>query len=314
MNKDGNYLTTKQADIGAAATVALAPGSNLIPADPSADFSGVNLYDMSGPDTWPITMISYFYLEKDLSGMDAQTAALVVAFIKFVLSAEGQEKAEEKLFVKLPTEMQTYNTATLDSLTLPAGYAALSVELGSDTLIEVGAGMNVLSGKRRDYGEWDRDRMEAQIEKQASVEMVQALLTAHAGACAAACGWRDRTLRIGAFAEEVCIALARTAPLYPVLVVAARRGHADAVHALLDAGERSCRDEAQRLTCLLDRLSFVEPHAELQPQRLQLYVRAAPAPLMRVHSGLGFSLRAARGMGSHLYRLCACCRGQLGTV
>ena len=36
-------------------------------------------------------MISYFYLEKDLSGMDAQTAALVVAFVKFVLSAEGQD-------------------------------------------------------------------------------------------------------------------------------------------------------------------------------------------------------------------------------
>ena len=93
-------------------------------------------------------------------------------------------------------------------------------------------------------------------------------------------------------------------PASTVLVVAARRGHADAVHALLDAGERSCRDDP-RLTCLLrDRLSFVEPHAELQPQRLQLYVRAAPAPLKRVHSGLGFSLRAARGLGSHLYRLC----------
>ena len=93
-------------------------------------------------------------------------------------------------------------------------------------------------------------------------------------------------------------------PASTVLVVAARRGHADAVHALLDAGERSCRDDP-RLTCLLrDRLSFVEPHAELQPQRLQLYVRAAPAPLMRVHSGLGFSLRAAQGLGLHLYRLC----------
>ena len=163
LNKHGVYLTTKTADIGAAATVALNQGG-LIPTDPSADWSSVNLYNLGGATTWPITMISYFYLEKDLSGMDAQTAALVVAFIKFVLSAEGQEKAEEKLFVKLPTEMQTYNTATLDSLTLPAGYAALSVELGSETLIEVGAGMNVLSGKRRDYGEWDRDRMEAQIE------------------------------------------------------------------------------------------------------------------------------------------------------
>ena len=162
-NKDGVYLTTKTADIGAAATVALNQGG-LIPTDPTADWSSVNLYNLAGATTWPITMISYFYLEKDLSGMDAQTAALVVAFIKFVLSAEGQEKAEEKLFVKLPAEMQTYNTATLDSLTLPAGYAALSEELASNTLIEVGAGMNVLSGKRREYGEWDRDRMEAQIE------------------------------------------------------------------------------------------------------------------------------------------------------
>ena len=175
-NKDGVYLTTKTADIGAAATVALNQGG-LIPTDPSADWSSVNLYNLGGATTWPITMISYFYLEKDLSGMDAQTAALVVAFIKFVLSAEGQEKAEEKLFVKLPTEMQTYNTATLDSLTLPAGYAALSVELGSNTLIEVGAGMNVLSGKRRDYGEWDRDRMESQIEAmQAQIEAQQATI------------------------------------------------------------------------------------------------------------------------------------------
>jgi ABC-type phosphate transport system substrate-binding protein len=164
LNKDGVYLTTKTANIGDAATVALARG-DLIPTDPSADWSAVNLYNLAGPKTWPITMISYFYLEKDLSGMDAKTAALLMAFVKFVLSEEGQAKAEDKLFVKLPAAMQTYNTATLASLTLPAGYAALSVELASNTLIEVGAGVNVLSGKRREYGEWDRDRLEAQIQE-----------------------------------------------------------------------------------------------------------------------------------------------------
>ena len=174
LNKDGKYLTTKTADIGAAATVALDQG-NLIPTDPAADWSGVNLYNLGGATTWPITMISYFYLEKDLSGMDAQSAALLMAFVKFVLSAEGQAKAEDKLFVKLPTKMQTYNTATLASLTLPAGYAALSVELASDTQIEVGAGMSVISGKRREYGEWDRDRMEAQFESmQATIALLQA--------------------------------------------------------------------------------------------------------------------------------------------
>ena len=173
LNKDGVYLTTKTADIGAAATVALAVPDYLPAA--SADWSGVNLYNLGGATTWPITMISYFYLEKDLSGMDAQSAALLMAFVKFVLSAEGQAKAEDKLFVKLPTKMQTYNTATLASLTLPAGYAALSVELASDTQIEVGAGMSVISGKRREYGEWDRDRMEAQFESmQATIALLQA--------------------------------------------------------------------------------------------------------------------------------------------
>merc|ERR1740117_356623 len=82
-------------------------------------------------------------------------------------------KPEEKLFVKLPTEMQTFSTNALATLTLPTGYTALSFE--TDTQIEVGAGMNVLSGKRREYGEWDRDRMEAQIEEQQSVVGVRML-------------------------------------------------------------------------------------------------------------------------------------------
>jgi hypothetical protein len=174
LNKDGVYLTTKTADIGAAATVALDQGG-LIPDESSDDWSTVNLYNLAGDTTWPITMISYFYLEKDLSTMDAQSAALLMAFVNFVLSEEGQAMAEDKLFVKLPTKMQDKNTATLASLTLPAGYTALSVELSTATLIEVGAGMNVLSGKRREYGEWDRDRMEAQFEEQkATIDLLRA--------------------------------------------------------------------------------------------------------------------------------------------
>ena len=81
------------------------------------------------------------------------------------------------------------------------------------------------------------------------------LLTAHAGACAAACGWRDRTLRIGAFAEEVCIALARTAPLYPVLVVAAST-------ALLVVTSVACRLlRSGNALEILHSLSWVAVHA-----------------------------------------------------
>merc|ERR1740130_279420 len=163
-NKDGKYLTTKTANIGAAATVALA-APNYLPAA-SADWSGVNLYNLGGAKTWPITMISYFYLEKDLSSMDAQSAALLVAFVKFVLSEEGQAKAEDNLFVKLPTEMLTFSTAALASLTssLPTGYTALTFEEADKTQIEVGAAGSVISGKRQSYDNWAIARLQSDMK------------------------------------------------------------------------------------------------------------------------------------------------------
>ena len=167
MNKDGNYLTTKQADIGAAATVALAPGSNLIPADPSADFSGVNLYDMSGPDTWPITMISYFYLDPDMTAMDPDTAAILLFFVNFVIGAEGQAIASNKynMFVPLPKALQDYNAKTLaDHVTPPAGMVPFQEELASNTLILTGAQDHYISGKRRSYAELERERTVKALE------------------------------------------------------------------------------------------------------------------------------------------------------
>jgi len=159
-NADGVYLRTNEADIGAAGTTGLA--NSVIPSDPSADFSAVNLYDLAGPTTWPITMISYFYVNKDLSTMDAGAAALLVAFITFIMSAEGQTMAEANLFSRLPAELIAYNQATLASLTLPTGYTPYAIELASTTQVEVGAGAMVISGKRRSYAEYERTQLTAQ--------------------------------------------------------------------------------------------------------------------------------------------------------
>merc|ERR1719353_1671922 len=52
-NFNKKYLTSDQAVIADAGTQALAPPS-VIPADPSADWSTVDLYDLPGDDTWPI--------------------------------------------------------------------------------------------------------------------------------------------------------------------------------------------------------------------------------------------------------------------
>lgn len=153
-NKEGNYLTTKTADIGAAGGVALGMTPSVIPSDPSADFSGVNLYDLSGPTTWPITMISYFYLEQNMTAMDEGTAALLMYFVKFILSEEGQTLAENNLFVKLPTQLLEYNTLTLNSVIAPAGMPTYITETASTTQPQTGAGDYVFSGKRRSFGEY----------------------------------------------------------------------------------------------------------------------------------------------------------------
>ena len=49
--------------MSAAAEVALSQTPSVIPSEATDDFSAVNLYDMSGPTTYPIVMISYFYVE-----------------------------------------------------------------------------------------------------------------------------------------------------------------------------------------------------------------------------------------------------------
>ena len=176
-NLDGSYLTTLEADIGAAGTVALAAG-DVIPTDPTADFSSVNLYNLAGPTTWPITMISYFYVEQDLTAMDPNTAALLYAFISFILSTEGQSLAEDNLFVGLPQAILDYNAATLATLVLPSGYVALTFETADTTQIWDGAATTVLSGKRQSFDSYAVSRLEASQE--ATVIELQATVASQA--------------------------------------------------------------------------------------------------------------------------------------
>lgn len=162
-NNDGQYLTTKQADVGEAATVGLTSSPSVIPADPSADFSSVELYDLPGPATWPITMISYFYINQDLSSMNPDTAGLLVYFIEFILSEEGQALAsnEFNLFTKLPSALLDYNTNALNTITLPSLTTRFTSE--TSTLALTGAGSHVISVKRRSYAELERERIASSV-------------------------------------------------------------------------------------------------------------------------------------------------------
>mmetsp|Transcript_30395 Transcript_30395/g.72874 ORF Transcript_30395/g.72874 Transcript_30395/m.72874 type:complete len:432 (-) Transcript_30395:98-1393(-) len=160
-NKDGQSQTTKQADIGAAATVALqTPGA--IPDDPSADWSGVNLYDMSGATSWPITLFSYLYVQQDLRAMDSMTATLLKAFLEFVASERGQTLMQTYGFVPVPSAVKNKNAETMTTIMFPEGTMDMVFEI--DTMRGAGMEENVISAKRRSYGDVERETLMADFE------------------------------------------------------------------------------------------------------------------------------------------------------
>ena len=79
-NHDGYYVTSKEANIGAAATSAVETGA--FPSSHLADFSSVNLYDQPGKNTYPITMLTYVYLFQDMSHMNGRSAGVLLALLE----------------------------------------------------------------------------------------------------------------------------------------------------------------------------------------------------------------------------------------
>jgi len=175
MNRAGLYLSTKEADIGAAGSIALAATPSVIPGDATADFSAVNLYDLEGATTWPITMISYFYLDQDMRSYDPMSAALVMYFVKFILSEEGQQLAADNLFEKLPRTLLDFNAVALASITLPSNAPMFSTETKSTTLPRTGAGEFYISGKRSSFADVERESNKKAIDANtASIDALQA--------------------------------------------------------------------------------------------------------------------------------------------
>jgi len=159
-NADGNYLTSSDADIGAAGTSAL---DGVIPTDPSADWSHVNLLDLAGPQTWPITLFSYFYLQKDMSSMDPQSAGLLKAFVEFAFSDEGQESLKDFHFTPVSAAVKAYNMNTLAGLTWPAGMPTFEFETADNTRPEAAAGDYVISAKRQTYKDIEIKALEGDV-------------------------------------------------------------------------------------------------------------------------------------------------------
>jgi len=162
---DGIYLNSKEAgeNGGIAAAAAAAITAGLIPTDPTATFAATHYLNQKGAAgnyIWPIVACSYIFVRTDLS--NEPNARMTEAFLKFVLSAEGQDLLVNYNFVKIPTEMQAVATTALAALKFAAGTVPYQFE--SSTLKGTGQESHIISAKRRDFFEYEHTTMVRDME------------------------------------------------------------------------------------------------------------------------------------------------------
>eukprot|EP00962_Isochrysis_galbana_P003341 scaffold927_cov135-Isochrysis_galbana.AAC.2 len=116
-------------------------------------------------------MVTYIYLEKDWSTKDGETAGLLEAFVRFVISPEGQALAVENLFVPMPQALIDLANSALDAVIFPDDMVRFVRE--TSTLGEAGTQDYVISDKRQSYADYERKEL---IQALAETRATQATL------------------------------------------------------------------------------------------------------------------------------------------
>ncbi|CAJ1357226.1 unnamed protein product [Effrenium voratum] len=163
-SKDAMAATDSNGNNGISAAGKAAVDAGDIPTDAAADWSAVNLYRKNGTNTWPIVLVSYIYVKKDLSGMTVDKVAVLKAFVDMVLG-EGQDMLKDFSFDKVPAAMNTWST-TWATMIKPAGFTEMT--LLTSTSAWTGQGANVITSKRNSYTMWKLGELEVSLDAMTS--------------------------------------------------------------------------------------------------------------------------------------------------
>ena len=158
-NKDGNYLTAADADIGSAVMQIM---SSIPNADGDWDNDNLSLLDLGGEKTWPITAFSFMFIRKDLTSL-GRSGPAVKAFAEMVLSTEGQAMLPDFGANAVQASIIAKGVAGLAQLKFAATSTMFIHELS--TLAGTGMGTHVLSVKRKRWADVEREQLVADFEK-----------------------------------------------------------------------------------------------------------------------------------------------------
>ena len=181
---DGTFISSKEADIPAAAAAAITAAASvsaspLNPANAAAPNTTVDAFKRSwdavtlmnqGGGSFPICTFSYMYIDTDPNYLKDASGALLKAFAQFILSEEGQRMPAEFGFYPLPVGTGTLASPESTSLLKKARDAvdglapggsptAWTFESESSTRKGEGQGDYVFSGKRTAYADYERAKI-----------------------------------------------------------------------------------------------------------------------------------------------------------
>jgi len=154
-NGDGNFLTSAEA--GTAGVQTAAKDLSKVPDSADGDFSNVAYYNEPGPTTWPISLVSYVYIRKDLSHMaNAASRTLLKAFATALFDPDYIGLCDRYGQIPVPDELRTLALKGLEMVDAGADGPAWIFE--KSTLPGVGQGDYVISKKRKNFANYELGR------------------------------------------------------------------------------------------------------------------------------------------------------------
>jgi len=154
-NGDGVFLTTKEA--GDAGVQAAAEDLSKVPSSADGDFSNVAYYNEPGANTWPISLVSYVYIRKDLDFIkDPARRSLLKAFATALFDPDYIGECARYGHIPVPPKVRDLSLNGLEMLELD-GTPEWTFEDSTDP--GWGQGDYVISKKRKTFMMYEMDRL-----------------------------------------------------------------------------------------------------------------------------------------------------------
>ena len=160
VNAAGRELTSREADVPGSVQAKLESTPGMLPATLQDDWSAVTFVNLGGDKAWPLTLASYIFVRKDLTGY-GKSGTLLHLFLTYLVSEEGRQEIKAMGYLPLPNAMYEMVNRALTRqgdaqsargvLELPWDAPAWFVETETQSQPYRGAQMYSISYKRNSY-------------------------------------------------------------------------------------------------------------------------------------------------------------------